>query len=98
MVPIKLQLTGAGGQLISDAEAKAWSRRTGCRLQVSASGAQSLAPSCMSYDVATKQFTFNWKLGTKGTGTAKLVVTITYPGTTQVTTRSSRSRSRGRDD
>ena len=42
----------------------------------------------MKYDAGAKQFQFNWKLGTKGTGDETLVVTISYPGTTQVTTRS----------
>ena len=87
-VPIKIQLTGANGQLLSDAEANALVTPSGCRLQFSATGAQDLGASCMKYDAASKQFQYNWKLGTKGTGSETLVVTISYPGTTQTTTRS----------
>ena len=61
---------------------------SGCRLLFSATGAQSLGASCMKYDAASKQFQFNWKIGTKGTGSETIVVTISYPGTTQTTTRS----------
>ena len=59
-----------------------------CRVKFSVSGAQTLAPSCPSYSASGKMFQFNWKLGTKGTGDAALTVTISYPGTTLVTTRS----------
>ena len=65
-VPIKIQLTGAGGQLLSDAEANALVAASNCRLKLSVSGAQTLVPSCMSYDAKGKMFQFNWKLGTKG--------------------------------
>jgi hypothetical protein len=87
-VPIKLQVTGANGQLLSDAEANSLVSAPGCRLQFSASGAQSLGASCMKYDATSKQFQYNWKLGTKGTGSETLLVTISYPGTTLTTTRS----------
>jgi hypothetical protein len=87
-VPIKFQLTGAGGQLISDTEAAALVAASNCRVKFSVSGAQTLAPSCPSYDSKGKMFQFNWKLGTKGTGDAALTITISYPGTTLVTTRS----------
>jgi len=87
-VPIKIQVTGAGGQLISDAEANALVAASNCRLKFSVTGAQSLAPTCMSYDANGKLFQFNWKLGSKGTGDATITVTITYPGTTLVTSRS----------
>ena len=87
-VPIKIQLTGANGGLLSDAEANALVAASGCRLLFSATGAQSLGGSCMKYDAASKQFQFNWKIGTKGTGSETIVVTISYPGTTQTTTRS----------
>ena len=42
----------------------------------------------MSYDAKGKMFQFNWKLASKGTGDATITVTITYPGTTLVTSRS----------
>jgi len=87
-VPIKIQVTGAGGQLISDAEANALVASSNCRLKFSVVGAQTLAPTCMSYDAKGKLFQFNWKLATKGIGDATITVTITYPGTTLVTTRS----------
>ena len=87
-VPIKIQLTGTNDQLLGDAEANALVAAPGCRLLFSATGAQSLGPSCMKYDAGSKQFQYNWKLGTKGTGSETLLVTITYPGTPQTTTRS----------
>jgi hypothetical protein len=87
-VPIKIQLTGADGQLLSDAEANALVAAPGCRLLFSATGAQSLGASCLRYDAGSKQFQYNWKLSTKGTGSETLLVTISYPGTTQTTTRS----------
>ena len=87
-VPIKIQLTGANGQLLGDAEANALVAAPGCRLSFSATGAQSLGASCMRYDAGSKQFQYNWKLSTRGTGSETLLVTISYPGTTQTTTRS----------
>jgi hypothetical protein len=87
-VPIKIQLTGADGRPLSDAEANALVATSGCRLLFSAAGAQNLGATCMRYDAAAKQFIYNWKLGMKGTGAVTLTVTITYPGTTLTTTRS----------
>jgi hypothetical protein len=58
-----------------------------CSVKFSASGAQTLAPTCMKYDPANNQFISNWKLGSK-TGAATITVTVAYPDTITTTTKS----------
>jgi hypothetical protein len=53
-VPVKVALGNAAGTRISDSEAAALA--TACRVRYSASGAQTLAPTCMKYDSAYDQF------------------------------------------
>lgn len=55
-----------------------------CRLTVSASGAQALAPTCPRYIDAERGFTLSWKTG-KVKGEVTLGISVAYPGTeTQV--------------
>ena len=83
-VPIKIMLTDAAGIRISDATAAALT--SACRVSFSASGAQSLAPACMTYSSLAHQFQFNWRLAKTGKGTATIAVTVSYPDTTSATT------------
>jgi probable HAF family extracellular repeat protein len=56
-----------------------------CRVQVQATGAQTLQTACMQYDLATNEFHFDWKLGSAGTGAATIEVRVKYgaPGPLQ---------------
>ena len=79
-VPAKVALADAAGTRISDAEASALARA--CRVQFSASGAQTRTPICAKYDAANDQFVATWKLGKRGTGPATIRMAVGYPGTT----------------
>jgi hypothetical protein len=85
-VPVKIALANGDSTRIADAEAAALARD--CRVEFSATGAQSRSASCMKYDAASDQFIFNWKLGKSGAGTATISVTISYSGTTAKTIKS----------
>lgn len=85
-VPVKIALANGDSTRIADAEAAALARS--CRIEFSATGAQSSSASCMKYDAASDQFIFNWKLGKSGTGTATIRVTVSYAGTTATTIKS----------
>jgi predicted extracellular nuclease len=75
--PITFQVTlaNAAGTRIPDVEAAS----IGCRLTIAVSGAQALAPTCLTYDPTNDVFTF-----TTPTGSAKGAIDITaalsYPG------------------
>jgi probable HAF family extracellular repeat protein len=49
-----------------------------CRVQVRATGAQTLAKACMAYDPDANQFVYNWGLGLAGTGAATIEVRVNY--------------------
>jgi hypothetical protein len=83
-VPIKLALGNAAGVRITDAEGIALGRS--CRLTFSASGAQSTGPTCLKYDAAKDQFIVNWRLAKTGTGPTTISVSVSYPGSTTLTT------------
>lgn len=85
-VPIKIALGDAAGARIPDAEAAALARA--CRVTFSATGAQTKNSQCLKYDAEVDQFLYNWKLGKNGTGTATIIVSVSYPGTTRITTLS----------
>ena len=76
-VPIKIALTKAYGQRISDAKA-ATLVAAPCKVKFSASGAQNRSPVCMKYDATANVFYFNWRLGTSGTGASTLKDSATY--------------------
>ena len=79
-VPAKIALGDAAGTRISDAEASALAQA--CRVQFSASGAQTRTPICAKYDPEKDQFVATWKLGKRGTGPATIRMSVSYPGTT----------------
>jgi hypothetical protein len=85
-VPIKVALGDAAGVRIPDAAAA--SLASACRVQFSASGAQTKAWQCAKYDAASDQFIYNWKLAKRGTGPATIFVKVTYPGSPTTTQRS----------
>ena len=80
-VPVQFQLTDAVGT-VPDLVAAAW--LLGCRTQVSATGAQTLATTCATtYDTRTKLFTYGWRTDNRGgTGAVTVTVGVTYPGVT----------------
>ena len=49
---------------------------------------QTLAPTCMKYDALSHQFIYNRRLGTKGSGSETITVTVTYPNTAATTKKS----------
>jgi hypothetical protein len=51
----------------------------------SASGAQSTSGKCLTYDPATDEFHYNWKIRKGGTGSATITVSISYAGSATVT-------------
>ncbi len=81
--PIKTALVDASGARISDAEGAGLA--ADCRVTFSATGAQSPAPVCMTYDKSKHQFVYPWKLG-KALGAETLTVAISYPNTSAITT------------
>lgn len=84
-LPVKAALASSTGVRIDDLGAAALVAN--CRVKISISGAQSLSPVCMKYDATLDEFIHSWKLG-PGTGPATIEVSVSYPGTTLVTTRS----------
>jgi hypothetical protein len=84
-LPVKAALATSTGVRIDDLVAAALVAN--CQVKVSISGAQSLGPVCMKYDAKLDEFIHSWKLG-PGTGPATIDVSVTYPGTTLVATRS----------
>ena len=82
-VPIKIALADAAGVRIPDADAAALS--TSCRVTFSAAGVQPKGPQCLRYDLASRQFIYNWKLGKQPLGSVTITVTVSYPGTTTTT-------------
>jgi hypothetical protein len=84
-LPVRAALAGSTGLRIDDVGAAALVAN--CGVKVSISGAQSLGPVCMRYDATLDEFIYNWKLG-PGTGPATIEVSVSYSGTTLVTTRS----------
>jgi len=85
-VPIKVALADGAGVRISDADAAVLS--TSCSVTFTATGAQTKTPQCLRYDLATRQFIFNWKLGKQPLGAVTITVTVSYTGTTATTTLS----------
>ena len=83
-VPIKVALGDGAGTRISDSEGAALA--FACRVTFTATGVQPKAAQCLKYDALTDQFIYNWKLAKSPTGSATIVVAISYPGST-VTTR-----------
>ena len=85
-VPLKIALADANGVRIADTQAAALTA-TPCRVTFTATGAQPRTATCLKYDPATDQFLYTWALAKTPTGTAALTVTVTYPGTTTVSTK-----------
>jgi probable HAF family extracellular repeat protein len=76
-VRIAVGLLDAVNTRISDSRAMLLASAP-CRVVVLASGAQTLAKKCMTYDAAANQFFFNWNLRTTGTGIATIEVRVNY--------------------
>jgi len=49
-----------------------------CRVQVRATGAETLQKTCMKYDTATDRFFFDWTLGPTATGSVTIDVRVNY--------------------
>jgi len=90
-LPVKFALVDVKGKRISDSRA-ALLVATPCKVKFSASGAQTKSAVCMKYNATTNEFYFNWKLGTTGTGSAALKVSVTYKFSMPETITSTRSR------
>jgi probable HAF family extracellular repeat protein len=89
-VRIAIAVLDSVGVRIPDARAVLLSAAP-CRVKVSASGAQTLASTCMKYERTRNEFYFDWKLDSIGTGAATIDVRVNYgaPGPLKVrTTRS----------
>ena len=86
IVPIAFQLTGANGKPIPDSSAQQLFAER--RVTVSASGAQSLAPSRPVYDpFFTNAALYAWKTAQRPNGAVTISISITYPqAPTQVVT------------
>ena len=74
-VPIKIALANSAGTRVQACSA---CRVTFQGTKVGTTG-QAVGPTPMKYDPTTKQYQYNWKLATKGTGLTNLIVTLTYP-------------------
>ena len=81
-VPVKIALGDAAGNRIPDTEAAALA--SACRVTFSATGAQTLAAQCMRYEPSSRQFLYNWKIGT-ATGTETISAQVSYPPATTTT-------------
>jgi probable HAF family extracellular repeat protein len=71
---------------IPDGRATLLIAQPGCRVRVSATGAQTLPSTCMKYNATTNEFWFDWKLAGTGTGTATIESRVNYgsPGPLKV--------------
>jgi probable HAF family extracellular repeat protein len=77
-VRIAIKALDAKGVRIPDDRAKFLLAEPGCRVKVSATGAQSLASTCMRYNATTNEFWFDWKLAGTGIGTSTIDIRINY--------------------
>jgi len=78
------------GKTISDAEAAALLREP-CRVKLSLTGAQSIAPACMNYNPSTNRFSFNFRLASTGVGKVTVTVDVLYPDATTTMVRRTRN-------
>jgi hypothetical protein len=81
-VPVRFRLTDAGGRPLPDAVAALLTLPGPlCQVEVTAAGAQSLAPTCVRYDAARDQFTYDWRTSRSGgTGAVRLTVRVAVTG------------------
>jgi hypothetical protein len=84
-MPVKVTLADVNSVPISNSEA-AGLQSPVCRVKFSASGAQPVSPTCMSYS-GFGQFFYSWRVGS-ATGAETFTITITYANTNTTTTRS----------
>jgi hypothetical protein len=83
-VPIKVALANSAGQQVpACSKCSVLFRAT---LGPTGSG-QAIGPTPMKYDATKRQYVYDWKLGTRGTGLTNLTVTVTYPNSTGQTTK-----------
>ncbi len=80
-VPIKIALTNSAGTRVQACSACSVTFQA---TKVGTTG-QAVGPTPMTYDPTTKQYQYNWKLATKGTGLTNLIVTVTYPDGSKTT-------------
>jgi hypothetical protein len=85
-IPLRFTLTDVNGVRISDALA-AQLLSPACKVQVYAVGVQTLPATCVRYDAASHQFTYNWKLGTTP-GAETISILVSYPNTGVITSES----------
>jgi hypothetical protein len=80
-VPVRFQLTDASGRPLPDAAAALLVLPGSlCQVKVTVSGAQSLAPTCVRYDAARDQFSYDWRTSRTGTGAVRLTVQVAVTG------------------
>ncbi|MDP9219421.1 MAG: Ig-like domain repeat protein [Actinomycetota bacterium] len=82
-VPVKFTVTDVNGVKVDDATAAALIAAP-CRLTVSATGVQTLASKCPTYDSSIDVFQYNWKTTKNGTGAVTVKVSLSYPGVAAV--------------
>jgi probable HAF family extracellular repeat protein len=76
-IKVAVRLLDANDDRIPDSRA-ALLAADPCRVKLSATGAQTLSLTCMTYDPATDQFVASWNLKTTGIGTASIQVRANY--------------------
>lgn len=88
-VRIAIAALDSKGVRIPDQRAVSLLAEPGCRVKVSATGAQPLVSTCMAYNATMNEFYFDWKLGSTGTGAATIDVRVNYgaPGPLKVIKR-----------
>jgi V8-like Glu-specific endopeptidase len=83
---VKLAVTNAQGTRIPDATAARLA--SACQVKLLATGAQTLAPHCMSYQASNHEFLYSWKPATTKSGAETLTIRVSYASTTKTTTKS----------
>ena len=84
-MPVKIALGDAQGTRLTDAAASQLA--SACRVTFSASGAQAATGRCMTYEPATDQFVYVWKLDKRATGDVTVSVSVAYPGSSTTSSR-----------
>jgi probable HAF family extracellular repeat protein len=76
-VRVAVGVLDAEGVRIPDGRAAVLASKP-CRVQVRATGAETLQKTCMKYDAATDRFFFDWTLGPTATGPVTIDIRVNY--------------------
>jgi hypothetical protein len=82
-VPVRFQLTDSAGKPLPDVAALLLTLT--CQLKVSVTGAQTLAPACVQYDLSKHRFSYDWKSAKTSVGAVQLTVQVPIAGGTAQT-------------